>query len=516
MVNLARHVFDRVSPKRNTVPASVIKSCVSGNTGNHAEKAKRILISIVAVPVVLVLMTGVASGSCYMNPDGTECVTVKESEFGELFRSNGWQLISEDKVCQYKSTDSPPFSCIDLPDQNLSQPFWCSVGIALWPVFYEFGYQSFSNNPPRPKFPEPYPAPGPWVHMGANEYIAPNVQCYSTPPGIAPTCGNGVEEYGEFCDDGSQNGTPGKCFNDCQKMTPLCGNGVVEYPEVCDDGNLDWASGDCNPTCTGHNAFDMRQDTPGGQDVCAWGNFRDHANNFCKWKMGVNAYHVNLAYQEGSWTSCCFVDPNTGPSACNNSTKASAWYVWCHPGETPSSIEVFGPQTPDSIARVSFYGTAEQSGIQKVFYQVDGTSGVWKELKKCQTNEFSSGKVKFQFVTDALNPGNHQVFVKIVNSWGMTAVSDPYDFTVQSYTPPANPQHIAVGYDMAQINQYLGEPVADQDPESNLHLFMNSNGWIEIPILTLDRNNKTVTTKTDSLDYEYRLIYKSPGCVMDY
>ena len=64
------------------------------------------------------------------------------------------------------------------------------------------------------------------------------------------TCGNGIVETGEFCDDGAQNGTPGMCFLDCQKLTPLCGNGIKEYPEECDDGNVDWGVSNCAIDCS--------------------------------------------------------------------------------------------------------------------------------------------------------------------------------------------------------------------------------------------------------------------------
>jgi cysteine-rich repeat protein len=70
---------------------------------------------------------------------------------------------------------------------------------------------------------------GPRVDLGADEI----------------TCGDGVPNPGEECDDA--NGTDGDgCDSNC--TTTRCGNGVVTAGEACDDGNL--ADGDCcGATC---------------------------------------------------------------------------------------------------------------------------------------------------------------------------------------------------------------------------------------------------------------------------
>ncbi len=69
------------------------------------------------------------------------------------------------------------------------------------------------------------------------------------PEGTNPVCGNSMVEAGETCDDG--NTTPGDgCSATCQTegTTPVCGNGVVEAGEQCDDNNT--TSGDgCSSTC---------------------------------------------------------------------------------------------------------------------------------------------------------------------------------------------------------------------------------------------------------------------------
>lgn len=68
----------------------------------------------------------------------------------------------------------------------------------------------------------------------------------SRPEAVAsPTCGNGILETGEACDDG--NLVDGdSCSSACALAS--CGNGVLETGEACDDGNL--TDGDsCSSTC---------------------------------------------------------------------------------------------------------------------------------------------------------------------------------------------------------------------------------------------------------------------------
>lgn len=63
------------------------------------------------------------------------------------------------------------------------------------------------------------------------------------------SCGNGIVDPGEGCDDGNRASGDG-CSDTCavETDTPVCGNGIKEASEECDDGNL--LPGDtCSPTC---------------------------------------------------------------------------------------------------------------------------------------------------------------------------------------------------------------------------------------------------------------------------
>jgi cysteine-rich repeat protein len=63
------------------------------------------------------------------------------------------------------------------------------------------------------------------------------------------SCGNGIREAGELCDDGERNSDvlSDSCRTNCS--TPACGDRVTDYGEECDDGNNILGDG-CTPLCT--------------------------------------------------------------------------------------------------------------------------------------------------------------------------------------------------------------------------------------------------------------------------
>lgn len=62
------------------------------------------------------------------------------------------------------------------------------------------------------------------------------------------TCGNGIREGIEGCDDGAENGTYGACNAECSGVGLRCGDGRLDGPEECDDGNT--SGGDrCSNRC---------------------------------------------------------------------------------------------------------------------------------------------------------------------------------------------------------------------------------------------------------------------------
>jgi cysteine-rich repeat protein len=61
-------------------------------------------------------------------------------------------------------------------------------------------------------------------------------------PNTPDSCGNGMLDMGEECDDGNCVASDA-CNNNCK--FPFCGDGVVQAPEICDDGNGEVCPPDC-------------------------------------------------------------------------------------------------------------------------------------------------------------------------------------------------------------------------------------------------------------------------------
>ena len=69
--------------------------------------------------------------------------------------------------------------------------------------------------------------------------------------GNGPYCGDGVQQAGEQCDDGTSNGIPGDpCSATCTMVDTGCGDGVLESGEECDDGSRNGAPpAECSASC---------------------------------------------------------------------------------------------------------------------------------------------------------------------------------------------------------------------------------------------------------------------------
>ena len=68
-------------------------------------------------------------------------------------------------------------------------------------------------------------------------------------PASVASCGNGILELGEQCDDGGTvNGDGCSSGCDVESARPVCGNSLVESGEACDDGNTTNGDG-CSSLC---------------------------------------------------------------------------------------------------------------------------------------------------------------------------------------------------------------------------------------------------------------------------
>lgn len=73
------------------------------------------------------------------------------------------------------------------------------------------------------------------------------------------SCGDGVVDEDEACDDGADNGTYGNCNGNCSGLAAHCGDGVANGGEECDGSDLrgstcssvgfDAGSLSCDATC---------------------------------------------------------------------------------------------------------------------------------------------------------------------------------------------------------------------------------------------------------------------------
>lgn len=100
-----------------------------------------------------------------------------------------------------------------------------------------------------------------WVYtLNLNTSLGNTGQSYpmsyrTYPVACAVSCGNGIQEWPEQCDDGNDIDWDG-CSSQCQiEVLWYCGDGIVDLPngsgfmEQCDDGNLDDFDG-CTSLCT--------------------------------------------------------------------------------------------------------------------------------------------------------------------------------------------------------------------------------------------------------------------------
>jgi cysteine-rich repeat protein len=84
---------------------------------------------------------------------------------------------------------------------------------------------------------------------------------------VAQSCGNGVVENDEECDDGNDIDTD-SCLGDCTLAS--CGDGIVGPGEGCDDGNdidTDSCLGDCSPASCGDGIVGPGEGCDDGNDV---------------------------------------------------------------------------------------------------------------------------------------------------------------------------------------------------------------------------------------------------------
>jgi cysteine-rich repeat protein len=131
----------------------------------------------------------------------------------------------------------------------------------------------------------------------------------------APVCGNGIEQEGEACDDGTGNSdtTPDACRTDC--TLPFCGDGTADprNDEECDDGDDQELDG-CRPDCT--------------LEFCGDGDVNDLPNEDCDDGNGDAGDRCTNDCRDatcGDGVVCddeaCTSGPEGGPELCDNGSE---------------------------------------------------------------------------------------------------------------------------------------------------------------------------------------------------
>jgi cysteine-rich repeat protein len=171
---------------------------------------------------------------------------------------------------------------------------------------------------------------------------------------LCGTCGNGVEDYGEQCDDGNQNNGDGCSYPGCQfenNINPPCPYGTT----LCSDGTC---SKNCYYTdtevtnCNNNGACEEGEgctclDCYGNVDTCAEGLICNIFNAAC----------CNGASDGRCDLECSNVDPDCGPAVCGNGYREIG--EECDDGNTVSGDGCASDCKLEILSTCCVEGTAE-------------------------------------------------------------------------------------------------------------------------------------------------------------
>jgi cysteine-rich repeat protein len=213
---------------------------------------------------------------------------------------------------------------------------------------------------------------------------------YLSPPGT-PTCGNGVVEGSEQCDDGNVVSGDG-CSSTCQgEPAGVCGDGVLDRSaEQCDDGNTVDGDG-CTADCMHESCGDG---VVGPQEECDDGNTveDDSCDNACRWVVAAGSWEVKAAKVGLKFNK---------PAKDKIEIKIQDWML--PPDVVPSDLRF-------DLGGAGFTGPLDPKGKYKSPDKRDSAtlkqskkSGLWKLTVKRKKNDFKASLAN-EGLTDADNP----------------------------------------------------------------------------------------------------------------
>jgi cysteine-rich repeat protein len=165
------------------------------------------------------------------------------------------------------------------------------------------------------------------------------------------TCGNGLVEAGETCDDGNLAAGDGCsptcgvetgfiCTGNPSVCTATCGDGIVAGGEQCDDGNVSAGDG-CSATCSVEPGFICT----GSPSVCTPGApINDECNN---------AIIISSVSGTASGDNSTASNSAGAPTpSCQGLWQKDLWYRFTLTGARPVSIAVDGIVMTDPVVAV--------------------------------------------------------------------------------------------------------------------------------------------------------------------
>jgi fibro-slime domain-containing protein len=177
-------------------------------------------------------------GSCKLKCGNHTVDAGEQCDDGTGPSGNGTTASQCDTSCQFKCGNGqldPGEQCDD--GKNNSVYGGCAAGC----VFAPYCGDKVVQNPPEV-----------CDNGSANSPTAYGVNSCTDQCVPGGTCGDGIVNGGEKCDDGKNTGLPGSCKTDCSAYVPStqCGDGVTQPPEQCDDGAANnTASSKCDANC---------------------------------------------------------------------------------------------------------------------------------------------------------------------------------------------------------------------------------------------------------------------------